>query len=59
MTFSNGTVAGYVVEELLELRPHRELNLMPLPLNTSIPAMIATKFDEKIAIGKIKKVLEE
>jgi len=24
VTFSDGTVAGYVVEELLELRPHRE-----------------------------------
>ncbi len=24
ITFSDGTTAGYVVEELLELRPHRE-----------------------------------
>jgi hypothetical protein len=24
LTFSDGTTAGYVVEELLELRPHRE-----------------------------------
>jgi hypothetical protein len=24
VTFSDGTVAGYVVEELLDLRPHRE-----------------------------------
>ena len=24
VTFSDGTTAGYVVEELLELRPHRE-----------------------------------
>jgi hypothetical protein len=27
VTFSDGTIAGYVVEELLELRPHRE----PIP----------------------------
>ncbi|HTG17453.1 MAG TPA: hypothetical protein VK747_19545 [Blastocatellia bacterium] len=25
VTFSDGTTAGYVAEELLELRPHREL----------------------------------
>ena len=25
VTFSDGTTAGYVVEELLSLRPHREL----------------------------------
>jgi hypothetical protein len=24
VTFSDGTIAGYVVEELLQLRPHRE-----------------------------------
>jgi hypothetical protein len=24
VTFSDGTIAGYVVEELLEMRPHRE-----------------------------------
>ena len=24
VTFSDGTIAGYVAEELLELRPHRE-----------------------------------
>jgi hypothetical protein len=24
VTFSDGTTAGYVVEELLEIRPHRE-----------------------------------
>jgi hypothetical protein len=24
VTYSDGTTAGYVVEELLELRPHRE-----------------------------------
>jgi hypothetical protein len=24
VTFSDGTTAGYVTEELLELRPHRE-----------------------------------
>jgi hypothetical protein len=24
VTFSDGTIAGYVTEELLELRPHRE-----------------------------------
>jgi hypothetical protein len=33
VTLSDGTVAGYVVEELLELRPHRELN-RPIALNT-------------------------
>jgi hypothetical protein len=27
VTFSDGTTAGYVVEELLELRPHREPTL--------------------------------
>jgi hypothetical protein len=26
VTFSDGTTAGYVAEELLELRPHRELS---------------------------------
>jgi|HubBroStandDraft_6_1064221.scaffolds.fasta_scaffold164466_1 hypothetical protein len=26
LTFSDGTVAGYVVEELVELRPFREPN---------------------------------
>ena len=25
-TFSDGTTAGYVAEELLKLRPHRELS---------------------------------
>jgi len=25
VTFSDGTTAGYVAEELLKLRPHREL----------------------------------
>jgi hypothetical protein len=24
VTYSDGTIAGYVVEELIELRPHRE-----------------------------------
>ena len=24
VTFSDGTIAGYVVEEMLKLRPHRE-----------------------------------
>jgi hypothetical protein len=24
VTFSDGTMAGYVVEELLDMRPHRE-----------------------------------
>jgi hypothetical protein len=24
LTFSDGTSAGYVIEELLEMRPHRE-----------------------------------
>jgi hypothetical protein len=27
VTFSDGTITGYVVEELLELRPHREPTL--------------------------------
>jgi len=27
ITFSDGTTAGYLVEELLELRPHRLLTL--------------------------------
>jgi hypothetical protein len=31
--FSDGTVAGYVVEELMDLRPHREPN-RPIALNT-------------------------
>ena len=26
VTFSDGTTAGYVAEELLKLRPHRELS---------------------------------
>jgi hypothetical protein len=26
VTFSDGTTAGYVVEELLDLKPHREPN---------------------------------
>jgi hypothetical protein len=30
VTFSDGTIAGYVVEELLELRPRRE-PVTPLP----------------------------
>ena len=29
VTFSDGTTAGYVVEELLSLRPHRELTDEP------------------------------
>jgi hypothetical protein len=29
VTFSDGTTAGYVVEELLSLRPHRELTHEP------------------------------
>ncbi len=29
VNFSDGTTAGYVVEELLELRPHRELTRLP------------------------------
>jgi hypothetical protein len=35
--FSDGTVAGYVIEELLELRPHRELVRLPKPLR-AVPA---------------------
>jgi hypothetical protein len=31
VTFSDGTTAGYVVEELLELRPHREPIVTPSP----------------------------
>ena len=34
VTLSDGTHTAYVVEELLELRPHREPNLMILPSNT-------------------------
>ena len=30
VTFSDGTTAGYVVEELLELRPKRELTKPPV-----------------------------
>jgi hypothetical protein len=31
VTFSDGTIAGYVAEELLELRPHREpVNRTPM-----------------------------
>ena len=29
VTLSDGTIAGYVAEELLELRPHRELTRWP------------------------------
>jgi len=29
VTFSDGTTAGYVVQELLSLRPHRELTHEP------------------------------
>jgi len=31
VTFSDGTTAGYVVEELLELRPRREPAITPSP----------------------------
>jgi hypothetical protein len=31
VTFSDGTIAGYVTEELLELRPHREPVRLPKP----------------------------
>ncbi|MGA3047887.1 MAG: hypothetical protein ABSD67_14750 [Terracidiphilus sp.] len=31
VTFSDGTIAGYVVEELLELRPQREHIEQPAP----------------------------
>jgi hypothetical protein len=30
VTFSDGTAAGYVVEELTELRPHREPIIPPI-----------------------------
>ena len=33
VTFSDGTIAGYVVEELLELRPYRELVKEPAESN--------------------------
>lgn len=36
VTFSDGTTAGYVTEELLELRPHREpVNSDPMTFNKS------------------------
>jgi hypothetical protein len=31
VTFSDGTTAGYVAEELLELRPSREHAVLPVP----------------------------
>lgn len=33
VTFSDGTITGYVVEELLELRPHREPTLSNLTVS--------------------------
>ena len=33
VTFSDGTIAGYLTEELLELRPHREPVPVPKPKN--------------------------
>ena len=36
VTFSDSTTAGYVVEELLELRPHREPTLLPQPHSPDI-----------------------
>jgi hypothetical protein len=35
VTFSDGTIGGYVVEELLSLRPHRERVEEPLALDQS------------------------
>ena len=35
VTFSDGTTAGYVVEELLELRPHREPAVLHDPCELS------------------------
>jgi hypothetical protein len=35
VTFSDGTVAGYVAEELLELRPFRERVRLPEPITPS------------------------
>jgi hypothetical protein len=35
VTFSDGTIAGYVTEELLELRPHREPVTLPKPIAPS------------------------
>ena len=39
VTFSDGTKAGYVVEELIRLRPHRETSEGPLQSNW-LPAII-------------------
>jgi hypothetical protein len=39
VTFSDGTRAGYVVEELLLLRPHREA--VREPLESDLPTTIA------------------
>jgi len=33
VTFSDGTIAGYVVEEMLKLRPHREATESSIPAN--------------------------
>jgi hypothetical protein len=41
VTFSDGTTAGYVVEELLELRPVREQARKPK--NTESPKTTATQ----------------
>ena len=38
VTFSDGTTAGYVVEELLGLRPHRELVKEPLESDRPPPS---------------------
>lgn len=40
LTFSDNTTAAYIVEELLELRPHREITYRsrnPLPIPALIP----------------------
>ena len=38
VTFSDGTIAGYVVEELIELRPVRDaVNFAPQPLSLTEP----------------------
>jgi hypothetical protein len=37
VTFSDGTIAGYVVEELLDIRPIREQTADCLPVSLSNP----------------------
>jgi hypothetical protein len=44
VTFSDGTTAGYVVEELLELRPHREP--VEKAKGKNHPQIVATRFHD-------------